>query len=100
MGENHFAPWPVALYGVVFLSAGGAYFILAHALVSHHGKDSILATALGRDFKTKVSLLLYAAAIPLSFVHSWIACAIYVLVAIIWFIPDRRIEKALAEQIP
>src|SRR5215467_8025910 len=69
MGENHFAPWPVALYGVVFLSAGFAYFILAHTLIAHHGKDSLLATALGRDFKTKVSLLLYAAAIPLAFVR-------------------------------
>jgi TMEM175 potassium channel family protein len=98
MGENHFAPWPVALYGLVFLLAGCAYFLLALALISYHGKDSVLAKALGRDFKTKMSLGLYGAAIPLSFVRPWIACALYVLVAVIWLVPDRRIEKALAER--
>jgi uncharacterized membrane protein len=96
MGENHFAAWPVALYGTVLLFAAFAYFILARALISLHGRDSALATALGRDFKGKVSLLLYAVAIPLSFVNSWIACALYVLVAVVWLIPDRRIEKTLA----
>jgi uncharacterized membrane protein len=95
MGENHFAAWPVALYGTVLLLAGFAYFILTRALIAHHGRDSALATALGRDFKGKASLAFYAAAIPLSFVNSWFAGALYVLVAVMWLIPDRRIEKTL-----
>ena len=97
MGENHFAAWPVALYGLVMLCAGIAYFILARALVSSHGRDSTLAKALGKDFKGKLSVVFYAAAIPLAFVSSWLACALYVLVAAMWLIPDRRIEQALAE---
>ena len=96
MGANHFAAWPVALYGTVLLLAGFAYFILARTLIAHHGRDSALATALGRDCKGKVSLVCYAVAIPLAFVHSWFASALYVLVAVMWLIPDRRIEKALA----
>ena len=96
MGENHFAALPVALYGGVMLFAGLAYFILTRVLISHHGKDSALANALGHDVKGKVSLLLYAVAIPLSFVNSWAACALYVVVAVMWLIPDRRIEHALA----
>lgn len=95
MGENDFAAWPVALYGLVLLFAGIAYFILAHILIAHHGRDSALAVALGNDFKGKVSVLSYAAAIPLAFVHPWIACAIYIGIAILWLIPDRRIEKVL-----
>ena len=95
MGENHFAPWPVAAYGVVLLCAAVAYFILTRALIAHHGKDSTLATAVGRDFKGKVSLLAYLVAIPMSFVASWLAGALYVLVAVIWLIPDRRIEAVL-----
>ena len=90
----------VASYGVVLLFAAVAYFILARVLVSHHGRDSAIAKALGKDFKGKVSVLLYAAAIPLSFVSSWVACALYVLVAVMWLIPDRRIEHTLAEPIP
>ena len=97
MGENHFAPLPVALYGAVLLCAGCAYFILTRALLSHHGKDSTLARALGRDLKGKLSVVIYGVAIPLAFVQSWIAFGLYVLVAIIWFIPDRRIERILAE---
>lgn len=97
MGENHFAPWPVALYGLVLLFAGIAYFILTKALVAHHGKDSTLARSIGRDRKAKLSLVVYAAAIPLSFSEPWIACACYVMVAIIWFLPDPRIERTLAE---
>jgi uncharacterized membrane protein len=96
IGENHFAAWPVALYGTVLLFAGFAYFILTRALMAHHGRDSALATALGRDFKGKVSLVCYAVAIPLSFVNWWFACVLYVLVAVMWLIPDRRIEKTLA----
>ncbi|NJR19628.1 MAG: DUF1211 domain-containing protein [Calothrix sp. CSU_2_0] len=95
MGENDFATIPVALYGVVLLLAALAYFILSRALIFHHGKDSVLATAVGRDFKGKLSLVIYAIAIPLAFVKSWIACLLYVLVAAIWLIPDRRIERNL-----
>jgi uncharacterized membrane protein len=96
MGENHFAAWPVASYGVVLLFAAIAYYILARILISYHGTDSALAKALGKDFKGKVSVVFYAAAIPLSFVNSWLACALYVLVAVMWLIPDRRIEQTLA----
>jgi uncharacterized membrane protein len=97
MGENHFAAWPVSCYGAVLLCAGIAYYILARVLISYHGRDSALAKALGKDFKGKVSVVFYAVAIPLSFVNSWLACALYVLVAVMWLIPDRRIERALTE---
>jgi uncharacterized membrane protein len=97
MGENNFAAMPVALYGIVLLFAAIAYFILARALIALHGRDSVLATALGRDFKGKVSPVIYLVAIALAFVNSWIACALYVLVAVMWLIPDRRIEKTLAQ---
>ena len=94
-GENHFAAWPVALYGTVLLLAAIAYFILTRVLISHHGKDSTLAIALGRDLKGKISVVIYTVAILLSFVNSWLAFMLYVLVAIMWLIPDRRIEKVL-----
>ena len=97
MGENHFAALPVALYGVVLLMASIAYYILARFLAALHGKDSKLAVALGSDIKGLSSSAIYVIAIPLSFVNPWIACALYVLVAVIWFIPDRRIEKVLAD---
>jgi uncharacterized membrane protein len=97
MGENHFAAWPVALYGTVLLSAAIAYFILTRVLVAYHGRDSALAKAVGKDVKGKVSVVCYAVAIPLSFVNSWLACALYVLVAVMWLIPDRRIERELTE---
>ncbi len=97
MGENHFAALPVALYGTVLLLAAIAYFILSRTLISSHGKDSPLAIALGKDFKGKISIVIYAVAIPLAFVNSWFACAFYVLVAIMWLIPDRRIEKTLTQ---
>jgi uncharacterized membrane protein len=97
MGENHFARGPVALYGAVLLFASIAYFILSRALISLHGKDSVLATAVGRDFKGQISTLLYLVAIPLAVVRSWLACALYVLVAIMWLVPDRRIEKTLTK---
>jgi uncharacterized membrane protein len=97
MGENQFASGPVALYGVILLFSAIAYFILTRALLSIHSKDSILAVALGRDFKGKISVVIYAVGIALSFVNSWIAGAMYVLVAIMWLIPDRRIEKTLAQ---
>src|SRR6266516_1329043 len=95
MGQNHFAAVPTALYGVVLLCAAIAYFILTRALLSIHARDSVLATALGEDFKGKVSMVIYLAAIPLAFVRSWLACALYVLVAVMWLVPDRRIEKTL-----
>lgn len=96
MGENNFSAWPAALYGIVLLLAAVAYFILTRALLAIHGKDSVLATALGRDFKGKVSVVIYLLAIPLALVNSWFAFALYVLVAVMWLIPDRRIEKTLA----
>jgi len=97
MGENRFAALPVALYGAVLLMAGLAYFVLARALAAHHGKDSKLAVAIGKDAKGVASIVIYAAAIPLSFVNSWIAFSMYVFVALMWFIPDRRIERAFAD---
>ncbi len=93
-GENKFASWPVAFYGVVLLLAAIAYFILSRTLIALHGRDSVLANALGRDLKGKISILIYLVAIPLAFVNSLIAFSLYVLVAVIWLIPDRRIEKA------
>ncbi|MCU1266676.1 MAG: putative rane protein [Acidobacteria bacterium] len=95
MGENHFAPWPVALYGVVLLCAAIAYFILTRLLLALHGKTSALAAAIGSDFKGKISMVIYLVAIPLAFVNSWLAGALYMVVAIMWLIPDRRIEKTL-----
>ncbi|MGA9997788.1 MAG: TMEM175 family protein, partial [Pyrinomonadaceae bacterium] len=97
MGENHFAAWPVALYGMVLLLAAIAYFILTRVLISLHGRDSVLATALGTDFKGKISPVFYLAAILLAFVQPWISCALYVIVAIMWLVPDRRIEKTLTQ---
>ena len=97
MGGNHFAATPVALYGVVLLFASVAYFILARVLVSLHGSDSVIALALGRDFKGKISTAIYLVAIPLAFFRSWLACALYVLVAVMWLVPDRRIEKTIVQ---
>ena len=96
MGENPSAPWPIALYGVVLLFASVAYYILARALIAAHGSDSVLAAALGNDVKGKSSVAAYAAAVPLAFVSSWLAYALYILVAIMWLVPDRRIEKTLS----
>jgi uncharacterized membrane protein len=98
MDENHFAPVPVAAYGTVLMCAGIAYFILTRVLLRSHERDSLLAKALGKDLKGKLSVLIYAAAIALAFVHPLIACALYVLVAAIWLAPDRRFEKLLAAQ--
>jgi uncharacterized membrane protein len=97
MGENHFDSWPVAVYGIVLLSAGIAYFILTRALIILHGPGSVLATSIGRDRKTKISIAIYAMAIPLAFRKPWIAGACYVIVAIIWLLPDRRIERKVAQ---
>jgi uncharacterized membrane protein len=93
MGENHFSTLPVAVYGMVLLMAAIAYEILIFALIKLHGKESQLAEAIGSDLKGKISLVIYAAAIPLSFLNRWLGFSLYVLVAIIWIIPDPRIEK-------
>jgi uncharacterized membrane protein len=93
MGENHFAAAPTALYGVVLLFAGVAYYILERTIIRSQGPDSRLEAAVGSDSKGKISVVLCAVAIPLAFVHEWIADAFYVLVALMWLIPDRRIES-------
>jgi len=92
MGENHFAQLPVILYGIVLLMAAIAFFILQKIILKVHGKDSILARALGNDIKGKISPVLYIIAIGSAFINPWIACAFYVVVALIWLIPDKRIE--------
>jgi uncharacterized membrane protein len=97
MGENHLSPLPVALYGVVLLLAAVAYRILTLILLAHHGSDSALARAMGRDLKGKISLLVYLLAIPLAAVSVWPPVAIYVAGALMWLIPDPRVEKALSE---
>jgi uncharacterized membrane protein len=95
MGENHFAPLPTALYGVVLLMAGIAYWLLSQAIVATDGPQSLLAQAVGKDRKGTLSVVAYALAIPLAFVDQWIAQALYVGVALVWLIPDRRIEKVI-----
>ena len=97
MGDNHFLSWPVAVYGVVLLFAGLAYFILTKTLIHLHGQGSTLGTSIGSDRKGKISIVIYAAAIPLAFVQPWIAGLCYVIVAIMWLVPDRRIERTLAQ---
>jgi len=97
MGENHFGAAPMALYGVVLLLAGAAFYLLQRAIIGAHGRDSRLARAIGRDYKGKISLVAYLVAIPLAFVNAWICGAIFVAVALMWLIPDRRIERAMAE---
>lgn len=97
MGEEHVAAVPVALYGVVLLMAGVAYFLLSRALIAVDGAESALAAAIGGDRKGKASVGIYAAAIPLAFVSTWAAVALYVAVAVMWFVPDRRIEATLRE---
>jgi len=98
MGENHFASLPTALYGFVLLMNGIAYTILTISLVKHHGYESILAKAVGSDFKGKISCLCYIVAIPCAFLHVWISAAIYIAVALIWLVPDKRIERVITEE--
>jgi len=93
MGENHFAPIPVALYGLDLFLAAIAYYVLARTLVAANGPDSPIALALGRDFKGKVSLLMYAAAAVVAFFFPPVSLALYVAVAIMWFVPDRRMAR-------
>ncbi len=100
MGENHFESVPTALYGGVLLLAAIAYYILQTIIVCQHGRESRLALALGRDFKGKISPVLYALAIPLAFFRAWMAGAIYVGVALLWLIPDRRLARVLEESRP
>ncbi len=97
IGVNSFTPWPVALYGIDLLFSAIAYFILVHVLLRHHGDKSTLATALGSDFKGKISILLYLLALPLAFVNSWAAYGLFASVAVMWLVPDRRIEKTLTQ---
>jgi uncharacterized membrane protein len=97
MGENFLAPLPTAVYGVSLLMPAIAYYLLEKAIVHQQGRHSVLASALGRDVKGKISPLLYAAAVALAFVDAWLSIAIYGLVAVMWLIPDRRIEKVLRE---
>jgi uncharacterized membrane protein len=97
MGENFLQPLPTAVYGGVLLMPAIAYYLLQKAIVHKQGQDSVLANALGKDIKGKISPLLYAAAIVLAFVDPWISIALYALVAVMWLIPDRRIERALRE---
>ena len=99
MGENNFSTWPVVLYGVILLMAAIAYYILAHCLTSVHGKESALAQALGKDRKGIISIILYSIGLALTFFNSWLGFSVYVVVAVIWFIPDRRIEKKVIEDL-
>ena len=98
MGDNHAAPTPTAVYGLVLLMAAIAYYVLQRRIIASQGRDSLLATALGPDWKGKLSPVFYLSAIPLAFVHPLISHALYVTVAAIWLIPDRRIEKALEQR--
>lgn len=95
MGENHFAPVPVLLYGVVLFMAALAYYVLARTLVAQNGADSPIAIALGRDCKTVISLVLYGVAMPLALLMPYLSMAIYVAVAVMWAVPDKRIERVL-----
>lgn len=96
MGENHAAPLPTAVYGVVLLMAGLAYKILQSLIVVHHGPESALGSAVGSDRKGKLSLACYFLAVPLSFVHPWIAVGLFIFVALLWIIPDPRIESKVS----
>ena len=95
MGENHFASAPVAIYGGAMLMCALAFMLLARLMTLHEGAESNLARAFGKDYKTKLSLVFYVVGIGLAFVNPWIAVACYVAVAVIWFLPDRRIERVL-----
>ena len=98
MGENHLASTPAAVYGFVLLMAAIAYYILQCAIIAQQGRDSLLASAIGSDWKGKLSPALYLIAIPLAFLSPWIAIGLYVFVALLWFIPDRRIERMLKKR--
>jgi TMEM175 potassium channel family protein len=95
IGENHLAPLPTAAYGFVLLMAAIAYYLLQCAILAKEGRDSLLAEALGSDWKGKLSPVIYLAAIPLAFVNPWISSGLYVFAALLWLIPDRRIERVI-----
>ncbi len=97
-GENHFSEVTVALYGFVLLMAGFAYYVLSNSLIKHHGPDSVLAMAIGRDLKGIISMVAYLVAMPVAFWNSSLAMAIYVFVAVVWLVPDTRIEKAISKE--
>ena len=97
LGQSSVATVPVAVYGFLLMCAGIAYYILTRALVRANGQDSELANALGRDFKGKISVVIYAAAIPLAVILPIGSCALYVLVALVWLVPDRRFERPVSE---
>ncbi len=97
MGENHFAARPVALYGGVLFMAGLAYYLLSQCLIHFHGEGSVLGAAVGSDFKGKLSIAIYALAILLSFANRWAGFGLYWVVALIWLVPDRRIERVVSE---
>ena len=98
MGENHLASTPTAVYGFVLLMAAIAYYILQRTIIANEGRGSLLASAVGGDWKGKLSPVLYFIAIPLAFVNSWIAGGLYVLVALLWLIPEPRIERELEKR--
>jgi uncharacterized membrane protein len=98
MGENRLAATPTAVYGFVLLMAALAYYILQRTIIVQQGRDSLLASAIGKDWKGKLSPVLYLAAIPLAYVSSWISNGLFALVALIWLVPDRRIERALEKR--
>jgi uncharacterized membrane protein len=98
VGANHLAPTPVAVYGFVLLMAAVAYYVLQHSIIKQQGRDSLLAAAIGKDWKGKVSPLCYLAAIPLAFASVWISNGLFIFVALMWLVPDRRIERALLER--
>jgi len=95
MGENRFAPLPVGMYGVVMLMSGVAYYLLSRTLIHHHGRDSALAVAVGNDVKGVTSLAIYLLAIAIAFFNRWISLGLYVAVAVMWLVPDRRIERVM-----
>jgi uncharacterized membrane protein len=95
MGENQIAATPTAVYGLILLLAAIAYYVLQRAVIAKQGRESILAVAIGKDWKGKLSPILYFVAIPIAFIKPWLSCMLYFVAAILWLIPDRRIERAL-----
>jgi uncharacterized membrane protein len=95
MGENHFSSWPTALYGIVLLMAAISYWILQRVIINKQGSNSLLAKAVGKDFKGKISPFIYVLAILFAFINQWIADSLYVFVALMWLVPDRRIERII-----
>jgi uncharacterized membrane protein len=98
VGQNNFSTYPVALYGVVLWMTAFAYFLMVRSLMSYHDENSLLTKALGDGRKERVSLILYSAAIPLAFIRSWLAMVLYVVVAIMWLVPDPRIEEKMTDE--